>query len=94
MNVNSLKPAPSRGELDPHNERDNDINRVYKSLVLLEGLCRRQVITGTIARSLKIRVKNLWVRRAGICQIKWNYLLFIWLELMRVHIHLYMTKDF
>ena len=30
LNANSLKPAPSMNELDPHNERDNDINRVYK----------------------------------------------------------------
>ncbi len=37
MNVNSLKPAPSRGELDPHNERDNDINRVYKSFSIVRG---------------------------------------------------------
>ncbi|WP_241682579.1 DUF4906 domain-containing protein [Parabacteroides distasonis] len=29
LNANSLKPAPSMNELDPHNERDNDINRVY-----------------------------------------------------------------
>lgn len=33
LNANSLKPAPSMNELDPHNERDNDINRVYKSFL-------------------------------------------------------------
>lgn len=27
-------------ELDPHNERDNDINRVYKSFVLLGEVCQ------------------------------------------------------
>lgn len=37
LNVNSLKPAPSMGELDPHNERDNDINRVYKSFCIVRG---------------------------------------------------------
>lgn len=37
LNINSLKPAPSMGELDPHNERDNDINRVYKSFGIVRG---------------------------------------------------------
>ena len=37
LNINSLKPAPSMGELDPHNERDNDINRVYKSFCIVRG---------------------------------------------------------
>lgn len=40
LNANSLKPAPSMNELDPHNERDNDINRVYKSFVLLGEVCQ------------------------------------------------------
>lgn len=37
LNANSLKPAPSMNELDPHNERDNDINRVYKSFCIVRG---------------------------------------------------------
>ena len=41
LNANSLKPAPSMNELDPHNERDNDINRVYKSFCIL-GKCVKQ----------------------------------------------------
>ena len=38
LNANSLKPAPSMNELDPHNERDNDINRVYKSFCIVRGM--------------------------------------------------------
>ena len=37
LNANSLKPAPSMSELDLHNERNNDINRVYKSFRIVRG---------------------------------------------------------
>lgn len=47
LNANSLKPAPSMNELDPHNERDNDINRVYKSFCIVRGSVSSNQIGGT-----------------------------------------------
>lgn len=47
LNANSLKPAPSMNELDPHNERDNDINRVYKSFCIVRGSVSSNQVGGT-----------------------------------------------
>ena len=47
LNANSLKPAPSMNELDPHNERDNDINRVYKSFCIFRGSVSSNQVGGT-----------------------------------------------
>ena len=47
LNANSLKPAPSMNELDPHNERDNDINRVYKSFCIVRGSVSINQVGGT-----------------------------------------------
>ena len=47
LNANSLKPAPSMNELDPHNERDNDINRVYKSFRIVRGSVSSNQVGGT-----------------------------------------------
>lgn len=47
LNANSLKPAPSMNELDPHNERDNDINRVYKSFCIVRGSVSNNQVGGT-----------------------------------------------
>ena len=47
LNANSLKPAPSTNELDPHNERDNDINRVYKSFCIVRGSVSSNQVGGT-----------------------------------------------
>lgn len=47
LNANSLKPAPSMNELDPHNERDNDINRVYKSFCIVKGSVSSNQVGGT-----------------------------------------------
>lgn len=47
LNANSLKPAPSMNELDPHNERDNDINRVYKSFCIVRGSVSSNQVDGT-----------------------------------------------
>ena len=47
LNANSLKLAPSMNELDPHNERDNDINRVYKSFCIVRGSVSRNQVGGT-----------------------------------------------
>ena len=47
LNANSLNPAPSMNELDPHNERDNDINRVYKSFCIVRGSVSSNQVGGT-----------------------------------------------
>lgn len=47
LNANSLKTAPSMNELDPHNERDNDINRVYKSFCIVRGSVSSNQVGGT-----------------------------------------------
>lgn len=47
LNANSLKPAPSMNELDPHNERNNDINRVYKSFCIVRGSVSSNQVGGT-----------------------------------------------
>lgn len=47
LNANSLKPAPSMNELDPHNERDNDIDRVYKSFCIVRGSVSSNQVGGT-----------------------------------------------
>lgn len=47
LNANSLKPAPSMNELAPHNERDNDINRVYKSFCIVRGSVSSNQVGGT-----------------------------------------------
>ena len=47
LNANSLKPAPSMNELDPHNERDTDINRVYKSFCIVRGSVSSNQVGGT-----------------------------------------------
>ena len=47
LNANSLKPAPSMNELNPHNERDNDINRVYKSFCIVRGSVSSNQVGGT-----------------------------------------------
>lgn len=47
LNANSLKPAPSMNELDPHNERDNDLNRVYKSFCIVRGSVSSNQVGGT-----------------------------------------------
>lgn len=47
LNANSLKPTPSMNELDPHNERDNDINRVYKSFCIVRGSVSSNQVGGT-----------------------------------------------
>lgn len=47
LNANSLKPASSMNELDPHNERDNDINRVYKSFCIVRGSVSSNQVGGT-----------------------------------------------
>lgn len=47
LNANSLKPVPSMNELDPHNERDNDINRVYKSFCIVRGSVSSNQVGGT-----------------------------------------------
>lgn len=47
LNANSLKPAPSMNELDPHNERDNDINRIYKSFCIVRGSVSSNQVGGT-----------------------------------------------
>ena len=47
LNANSLKPAPSMNELDPHNERDNGINRVYKSFCIVRGSVSSNQVGGT-----------------------------------------------
>lgn len=47
LSANSLKPAPSMNELDPHNERDNDINRVYKSFCIVRGSVSSNQVGGT-----------------------------------------------
>ena len=47
LNANSLKLAPSMNELDPHNERDNDINRVYKSFCIVRGSVSSNQVGGT-----------------------------------------------
>ena len=47
LNANSLKPAPSMNELDPHKERDHDLNRVYKSFCIVRGSVSSNQVGGT-----------------------------------------------
>lgn len=53
LNSNSLKPAASTGELDGHTERDNAINRPYKSFNI-----RRSLLTGAGTWTNKTSLKN------------------------------------
>lgn len=63
LNINSLKPAPSMGELDPHNERDNDINRVYKSFCIVRGdVSKNQTLS---AWQGKTNIKNPCLKIMG-----------------------------
>ena len=79
LNANSLKPAPSMNELDPHNERDNDINRVYKSFCIVRGSVSSNQVGGTwkAKTNLTNPCNRIMNEHGCVCRIKRNCLLFI-----------------